>query len=164
MARSVRKFKETVEMRGMLLTRIRSHKYFALGLLVLALLLVAFGHIWQRVHVMHLVKEVGELTSMNHELVDLTRKAETDIAALSMASRIQTYAADSLGLRPIPADHLVTLPHESKRAVPADEFATMVSSIKRVAEYLPVLTETQAAASELRPITFDSAANRRGGR
>jgi len=40
--------------------------------------------------------------------------------------------------------------------VPRDELATILSSIGRVAEYLPVVTETKAKAVELEPIKFDA--------
>lgn len=137
--------------------RIRSHRYFPASLVLSALLLVACLHIWQRVHVIHLVREVGELTLENRHLVDETKKAETEVAALSMASRIQSIAADSLGMKPMSSEVLFTLVKESQQAPPKkDELATVMSSFKRVVDHLPVITETQAGASELQPIKFDS--------
>ncbi|MEW6051261.1 MAG: cell division protein FtsL [Candidatus Zixiibacteriota bacterium] len=163
MAGPVRKFKETLEMRETPLTRLRSHPYFSIGLVLFAVLLVACVHIWQRVHVIRLVREVGDLAAENRSLVDATKKVQTEIAALSMASRIESFAADSLALAPIAPDRVFTLVRELRDSTRPDEFAEMITSIKRVTEYLPVLTETQAGAAELKPIRFDSVNAGRSG-
>jgi cell division protein FtsL len=157
MSRSVRKFKETIEMRRQSLLRIRSHRYFPLSIVLAALLLVACLHIWQRVHVIRLVWEVGELSSENRALVDETKKTQTDVAALSMASRIQFYAGDSLGMKPMTSERFFTLTDEHTEASrKTDDLADVVTSIKRVVEYLPVITEAQAGATEIKKIRFDS--------
>jgi hypothetical protein len=65
-------------------------------------------------------------------------------------------------MRRVRADHLYTLIPEDDRELSGDDLTTMISSIKRVAEYLPVLTEAQAAAQELRPIKFESVENGEG--
>jgi cell division protein FtsL len=157
MSSRIRKFKETVDIRSLALKRLRSHRYFPIAMIILALMAVACLHIWQRVHVIKLVKDVGELREENREIIDCLAKSRNEIAALSMASRIQAYATDSLGLEVATADQLFTLmrTHDVKR--PQDEFAEIVSSIERVAKYLPVLTENGANAAELQPIKFDSA-------
>ena len=154
-ARSVRNFKETLEMRSQLLKRLQRHRYFPVALIVSILLAAACIHVWQRVMVIGLVKEVGQLQKENRKLVDDTQKTQSEIASLSMSSRIERYAEDSLGLRPVPVDHLYTLVPEASRTAPSDELSTMLSSIKRVARYLPVITEAQAGVSELRPIKFE---------
>ncbi len=157
MSRSVRQFKETIEMRSLSPLRFRSNKYFPAATLLSALLLVACLHIWQRVHVIHLVREVGELTITNQHLVDETKKTQTEVAALTMASRVQEYAADSLGMKPMSTDRLVTIVKGHETAPPpTDELANVVNSFKRVVDYLPVMEETKAAANELKPIRFDS--------
>jgi cell division protein FtsL len=162
MAGPVRKFKETVEMRETLWSRVRTHRYFSIGLVLTVVLIVACVHIWQRVHVIHLVQEVGELSAQNRNLIDLTKKVQTEVAALSMASRVESFAHDSLGLTPIAPDRVFTLVRETKDSVRPDEFARMVTSMKRVADYIPVLTETQAGAAELKPIKFDSVRTGKG--
>ncbi len=154
-ARSVRNFKETLEMRSHLLKRVQGHRYFPMALIVAIVLAAACVHVWQRVMVIGLVKEVSQLQKENRRLVDDTQKIQSDIASLCMAARIERYAADSLGMCPVPVDRLYTLVPEASRNVPSDDLATMLSSIKRVARYLPVLTEAQAGASELQPIRFE---------
>jgi len=156
MGRAVRQFKETVDIRSLPLSRLRSHPYFPAAVVIAALLFVACLHIWQRVRVIKLVKEVAELREDNRGLVDVARKLHNDIAALSMATRIEAYATDTLGMQPVAAHRLFTLVRERDKDVPRDELATMLSSIQRVAKYLPALTETGANAAELRPIRFDT--------
>lgn len=155
MAARVRKFKETIDIRSLALMRLRSHRYFPVTLVILSLLTVACLHIWQRVHVISLVKEVGELREENRELVDAVNKTHNDIAALSMASRIEQYGTDTLGLHQVSADRLYTLMRTRDVDAAQDEFAAIVSSIERVARYLPVLSENSARAGELRQIKFD---------
>ena len=137
-------------------SRIRTHRYFSIGLVLIVVSIVACVHIWQRVHVIHLVQEVGELSAQNRNLIDLTKKVQTEVAALSMASRVESFAHDSLGLAPIAPDRVFTLVRDARDSVRPDDFAQMVTSMKRVADYIPVLTETQAGAAELQPIKFDS--------
>lgn len=159
MAQSVRKFKETVELRSGFFMRIRSHRHFSTGLMLAALLVVACFHIWQRVQVIRLVQDVAILKDENKMLVDETKKARTAVAALEMASRVQSCAADSLGLEPIVADRLFTIELRTEGAImidTTDELATVVSSVKRIADYLPVMSEARAVPAELRRIRFDS--------
>lgn len=161
MARSIRKFKETVEMESGLLKRIRSHRHFSTAVMLGILIVVACFHVWQRVHVIRLAQEVGSLREDNAALVDATKKVRSDVAALSMASRIESYASDTLGLKPIMAERLVVLDREQAQTPSKpNELAAMVSSIKRVADYLPVLSEAQAEPAEFRPIKFDSLAEK----
>lgn len=154
-ARSIRNFKETLEMRSQLFKRLQRHRYFPIALIAAVILAASCLHVWQRVMVIGLVKEVSHLQKENRRLVDDTQKVQSEIASLCMSARIENYAADSLGMSSVPVDHLYTLVPEASRRVPTDELATMLSSIKRVAEYLPVLTEAQAGAAELRPIKFE---------
>ncbi len=156
MATAIRKFKETIDFRSLWFKRLRSHRYFPFGVVIAALLLLACVHIWQRVHVIKLVGEVGELRNTNRILVDNARKTQNEIATLSIGTRIETYARDTLGMRTIPGDRLFTLVRKRDKDVPRDELATILSSIGRVAEYLPVVTETKAKAVELEPIKFDA--------
>jgi cell division protein FtsL len=152
---SIRSFKESLEMSSQPLKRLQKHRYFAIALISLALVSAACVHVWQRVVVLGLVKEVGQLQKESRELVDGIEKVQSDIAALTMAGRIEQYARDSLGLGRVTPTHLYTLAPEAIKDVSKDELATMLSSIKRVANYLPVLSEAQADITELQPIRFE---------
>jgi cell division protein FtsL len=153
---AVRKFKETIEIRSSILNRLRTHRYFPLTVLVLTVLLASFVHIWQRVRVIELVKEVSHLEHENKSLVDDYKKTYSEIASLSMATRIEAYARDTLGMRPVSADHLYTLIPDKNVPHQPDEFSVMVSAIQRVARYMPVVSENEAGAAEIRLIKFDS--------
>ena len=154
MGRSLRKFKETVEIRSLLLHRVRSHRYFPAAVVASVLLAAACVHIWQRVVVIGLVKEVSQLERENRSLVDDAHKLRTELAALTMASRIEQYAIDSLGLNRVSADRLYTLIPEAAGNAPVDEWATMLTSISRVADHLPAISEARAAHHQLEPIRF----------
>jgi len=157
MARSVRRFKETVEMRTGVFQRIRSHRFVSVGVVALTLLVAACLHIWQRVIVIELAKDVASLKVENRSLVDDVKKVRSDIVALSTVTRLEKYAVDSLDLQPVAADRLFTLVRKSEKTIPADELKAMFSSIKRVADYFPVISDAHASAGmELRPIKFDT--------
>ena len=155
MARSVRKFKETVELRSTFLQRLRSHRFVPVVAISVALLAAACLHVWQRVTVIELAKDTAVLRKTNRDLVDDVKKLQSDIAALSMPSRIETYAVDTLGMQRVDPDRLFTLVNTSEKDIPDDEFVAMVSTIRRVADFLPVNTVAEASNRELKPIRFE---------
>lgn len=158
MVQSVRTFKETLDMRRFSLRRIRSHKYATAVALAVLILAIACVHIWQRVTVIQLAKDVARLQVERHELVDNARKVNSEVASLSMSARIETYAIDSLGLLPVPGDRLYTVITESKgpQEAHSDQLTTLVDALKRVGDHLPVLSGTQASAEPTDSINFDS--------
>ena len=161
MKRAIRKFSETVEMQSSFFNRIRSNKYFPFAILGVFLLSAACIHIWQRVQVLDLVHDVSLLKSENKELVNDLRKVDTDIATLSKVSRIEQYAADSLGLRKVDAEKLFTLVRPREEQPEIDNITMVITAIQRVASYLPSVSETQATAGELKQVIKDSLS--RGG-
>ena len=156
MAIAVRKFKETIELSSPIFRRLRSHKYFPVVVISLLVLVAAVTHVWQRVAVMHLVKDVSILRAENKSLVEDSKKLQSQISRLVMTSRIEKIAHDSLGLSRIPADRLFTLVTEESESMPSDELSVMFSSIKRVAEYMPAITPAEASARELRTVNVDT--------
>jgi len=164
MKRTVRKFKETVEIQSSLLNRVRASRYLPIAGLVAVVLLVSCVHIWQRVRVLDLVHRVSLLERENRNLADEIRKVYSDVSSLSMSARIRTYAADTLGLATIPADRLITLvPHNQGPSL-SDDLDMVLAGFKRMTSYLPRVTETEANAGELRNPTIDSLARRGEGR
>ncbi len=158
MSQSVRAFKETVEMRRFSLRKLRSHRYAAaigIGALLLAL---ACAHIWQRVTVIQLAMDVNRLQTERNELIDQSRKVNSEISSLSMAARIEPFAIDSLGLIVVPADRLFTVRTEKKpdRPQQLDQFAALKIAAKRFSDHLPVLSQTTAEAETTDSIKFDS--------
>ena len=164
MKTAVRKFKETLDIRSSVFNRLRSHRYFSVGLLTAVVLLAACFHVWQRVRVMELVKETSHLRNSSRLLVDDYKKVYSEIVSLSLASRIETYARDTLGMVPMTADRLYTLVRGETRQAETDEWTAMLSAVERVARYMPVITESSARAGELSPVKFDSVALTGGGR
>lgn len=163
MKEAVRKFKETVEIKSSGFNRIKEHRYFPLGALLCVVLFAASFHVWQRVRVMTLVKEVGQLRSVNASLLDDKKKLYSDIASLTTSSRIEKYASDTLGLKPAQADRLFTLLKRNKISESKDELQVMMAALKRVTDYIPVVEQTRAAAKGVENIKIDSSLSALGG-
>jgi len=164
MRKPVRKFKETIEIRSSPINRIRSHRYFSIGLLSLTFMLACFVHIWQRVCVLELVKDVSHLRLENASLLDDATKLHAEIASLCMASRVENRARDSLGLAVVTADRMYVLVKEDGDEPEPDELAVMLSAIERVTRHMPVISSNSAAAKDLRRINLDSCSGEGGGR
>ena len=155
MARSIRKFSETLDIRSLFINRLRSHRLFPIAVVAVVLLSVSCIHVWQRVRVMALVHETALLRDYNRQIVDASKKLRDEIATLSAASRIEGYAVDTLGMIRVPAERMFTLEREEHREEPMDELAQVFSSIRRLADYFPVVTETQASAGEVPELQVD---------
>lgn len=156
MVNAVRSFWETVTIRSSLAHRVRSHRYFPLGVLAVALLLVSCLHVWQRVTVLDLVRQVSSLEKEHAALLDNTKKMYGDISELSMSQRIRRYAVDTLGMQHVSVDRLYTLEREQPTLSDPDDLAMLVSAVKRMASYLPAISEETVTAAELRNVKIDS--------
>ena len=157
MRHTVRQFKEIVDINGSLFNRLRKNRYFPYALLTTVFLAAACIHIWQRVHVLKLVTEVSELTKENIKLDDELKKIESEIARLSMATRVEKYAIDTLGMIHVPADRLFTLIPGDKTMHDRGDLEEMSEAVRRIVEYLPVTSENMAMAGEPSQIRIDSA-------
>jgi cell division protein FtsL len=158
MKETIRQFKETVEIRSSVFNRLRSHRYFPMALLFGVLLSAACVHVWQRVRVVELVKEVSQLKKENTRLLDIKNKVHSEIAALSTASRIERCAADTLGLVRVKADRLFTLVPRNQSYEQPDELELMLYAINRVAQAVPAITESSASARGVNELKLDTAA------
>ena len=155
MRRPTRQFKEMTDIRGSVVNRLRSNRYVPYLLLALTFLATACIHIWQRVHVLDLVTDISRLVNEQSALDDELKKVNSDIAALSMASRIEKYAADTLGMMPVPPDQLYTLVSDNSAGFQKDDFRAMLDAVKRVADYVPRPSENSALAGEPPTIKID---------
>lgn len=162
MRKSVRQFKETLDLQQGKLQRLRSNPYLPAGILLTCLSLVACLHVWQRVHVLRLVSEVEHLTADQQLIQDETRKLQAEVATLSMASRIQTYAADTLGMRPIQTERPLLIERRDSVIRRGNDFQTMLASLQRMVDYLPVLSEATVTAGEPPAPQFDSTTTAEG--
>lgn len=164
MRETVRKFKETVEIRSSVFNRVRSHRYFPATMLFLVFLTAACVHVWQRVKVVELVKDVSQLRQENSDLIDAKKKLHSEIAALSTASRIEKYATDTLGLMPVAAERLFTLVPKSTDFEQTDDLQLMLYAISRVASNVPRISENSAMAKGVDNLSLDTLAGAGGGR
>ncbi len=156
MRQSIRQFKEMVDIDGSVSKRLRTNRYVPYVILAIAFLVAACLHVWQRVHVLDLVTEVSKLTNEQSTLEDELKKINSDIASLSMASRIEKYAVDTLGMMPVPADKLYTLVSEENVGFKKDDLHAMFDAVKRVTDYVPRPSENSALAGEPATIIIDS--------
>lgn len=148
MGRSIRKFSQTVNFSRLPFRRLRNHRYFPMAVVIAAGLFFACLHIWQRVQVMTLVHQTALLRERNHDLNQIMHKLDDDIIALSMASRIERYATDTLGLQRTPVNRLITIIDDRHEHVPTSELAQLFGSVQRVFDHFPVIGETEALAGE----------------
>jgi cell division protein FtsL len=156
---AVRRFKETVENRSVAITRGRWRRYVSLVTLVAMIIATACFHIWQRVEVLDLVQQTGTMQQRNALLVDEGRKLHSQIAQLSTPTRIQEYAADTIGMLPIAGERLFTLiPKETVDSVPPNEIELVMNSLRRVTDNLPGLSGSATTAHALDTIIFDTSA------
>ena len=156
MRQAVRKFKETVEINSSTINKLKSHKYFSVSLLFFSFLVASCFYLWQQATVVSLVKDISQLKKENHVLLDSKKKLYSDIASLSTSSRVTQYAVDTLGLRLVEADKMLTLMPRNVIQSQPDKLNQMLTALKRVADFLPVIEETRAKAGAVENITVDS--------
>lgn len=156
---AVRRFKETVENRSVAITRGRWRRYVSFVTLAAMVVATACFHIWQRVEVLDLVQQSGNIQQRNTLLVDEARKLHAQVAQLSTPTRIQEYASDTLGMLPIPGERLFTLvAKQTVDSLPPDEIELVMHSLRRVTDNLPGLSGSSATAHALDTIIFDTSA------
>jgi cell division protein FtsL len=121
---------------------------FIFVLVIAALVVFACTQIWQRVYILNLASEVGDLKRQKNELKDLAKKNQVEINELCRHSRIRELALEKFDLRQTSSDSLFTLVSEQK----IDEsigFDDLFNSLKKVADHLPVVTESKAETKEI---------------
>lgn len=164
MRKQVRQFKEIMDMKSSLANRLRTNRYVPYVALALTFLVFACLHVWQRVQVLELVSEVSLLAKEQATLDDELKKINSDIASLSMASRIEKYAVDSLGMIPVPPDKLYTLVSDVETGYERDDLHAMLDAVKRVTDFVPRPSENSALAGEPSMIKIDSVDRAESGR
>lgn len=117
-------------------------------LVVSALVLFACTQIWQRVYILNLSTEVGTLKKENKTLQDLTKKSKVEINELCRHARIKELASEQFKLQQTASENLFTLVSEHKFA-DTDRFSDLWTSLKKVTDHLPVITETKAETKDM---------------
>ncbi|PKK84138.1 MAG: hypothetical protein CVT49_04900 [candidate division Zixibacteria bacterium HGW-Zixibacteria-1] len=143
---SVQRYRATGGFRKSLKKRLVSSRTLIPAMIVGSIILLACLHVWQRVYVMGLVKEVSVLEKENNNLKDLVKKSNMEITELSRLSRIEEIATEQLGLTRTGSENLYTL-SISRDDYKAEGLDDVVTSLKKIAENLPVLNETKAATN-----------------
>ncbi|MCX6826929.1 MAG: hypothetical protein NTV06_06670, partial [candidate division Zixibacteria bacterium] len=91
-----------------------------------------------------LIKEVSKLEKEQAGLTDLLKKTNTEIVDLSRLSRVESVVSQQLGLTRASAQNIFTLVVK-KPEIRKDGLDNVVSSLKKLADNLPVITESKAA-------------------
>ncbi len=105
-------------------------------------------HVWQRVYVIGLVSEVEEYRFENRKISDQLKKAKIDINSLSSLSRMKDLAEEKLGLHNSDFRNIYTLKIDYEDR-PEQDFGDFVNSLKKLADNLPVINESNAETIEL---------------
>jgi len=145
---SVARYRATASLKKTLKRRLVTSRSIIPILFAVSLILFACLFIWQRVYVMGLVQEVSTLRTTNNKLSDLVKKNSLKNVDLSRLSRIEKLAYDNFKMAATTAGNSFTLTAGNRRARNSglDE---MVESLKKFADNLPVLTESNAATSDI---------------
>ncbi len=141
---SVERYRATNKIKHSYARRLISSKISVPALFLFVVIIFACLYIWQRVYVMDLAKDIAQLEKQKQELTDKLRKTNADVAENSRLSRIEPIAAERFGLARTTSGNLFTLEikkiSEPKRA----GLDNVVWSLKKLADNLPVLTESKA--------------------
>lgn len=145
---SVQRYRATGNLRNSLRKKLVSSRSLIPTLFVGSVILLACLHIWQRVYVMGLVREVSVLEKENKTLSDLVKKTEMDIVELSRLSRIEKVATEQLGMSRVNMENTFTLTLNGAE-IKTEGLGEVVASLKKIADNLPVLNESKAETSEI---------------
>ena len=140
---SLQRHRSTDRYKKSLGRRLVSSRALIPSLFIAAIILFACLHVWQRVYVFGLVKEVSRLEKESANLDDLLKKTNAEIADLSRLSRVEEVASRELGLGRTKAENMFTLVLK-KPEVKRDALDNVVLSLRKLADNLPVLTESKA--------------------
>jgi cell division protein FtsL len=145
---SVARYRATDSLKNSLKRRLVTSRSIIPILFAVSLILLACLHVWQRVYVMGLVQEVSTLRATNNKLGDLIKKKSLKNIDLSRLSRIEKLAYDNFKMATTTAGNSFTLTAGNRR-VNNSGLDEMVESMKKLADNLPVLTESNAETSDI---------------
>lgn len=145
---SIRRYRSTGSIRNSIKKRIVSSKSFIPILFVVSVIALACIHVWQRVYVIQLIGEVEEYRDDNRKLVDLLKKSKVEAINLTRLSRLEKISSEELGLSHGNFHNMYTLKLDNNdyREQGIDE---VVKSLKKLADNLPIVSETRAETIEL---------------
>ncbi|SYZ72769.1 hypothetical protein TRIP_C20884 [Candidatus Zixiibacteriota bacterium] len=141
---SVERYRATNKLRQSYFRRLISSKVSVPAMFLLVVITFACLYIWQRVYVMDLAKDISQLEKRKQELTDQLRKASADVAEFSRLSKIEPLAAEKFGLTRTTSGNLFTLEVKRNTEPKRAGLDNVVWSLKKLADNLPVLTESKA--------------------
>ena len=143
MSRSRNNSRPVSKVRKSLIEKYLSREKLIPAAIVLSLILFACAHVWKQVHFLDVSVEVRALEIENETLCDLLKKREAEITEMTRLSVIETLASEKINLKKTATENLFTLIRdESFRET--DGIESLVLALKKVADNLPVITETRA--------------------
>lgn len=145
---SVERYRATDSIRKSLKKRLVSSRTVIPVLVIGSLIVLACLHIWQRVYVMRLVKEVSVLEMENRQLTDIVKKANLEILELSSLSRIEKIAGEQLQMSGTRSENIFTLTFRESPPGP-EGLHDVISSLQKVADHLPSLSESNAETIDI---------------
>lgn len=145
---SVERYRATGNIRKSLKKKLVSSRTIIPVLVIGSLIILACLHIWQRVYVMRLVKEVSALETKNKKLTDIVKKANLEILEFSSLSRIEKIASEQLHMSGTRSENIFTLTF--KESTPGPEgLQEVISSLHKIADHLPTLSESNAETIDI---------------
>ncbi len=141
-------FRPIKRVRNSFVRQILTGKRLIPGAIIAMLIVLACIHIWQRVYVMELGREVSVLRKTNHDLTDLLKKKHSEITEFSRLSRIEKIAGEKLNLGRTSSENMYTIiREESYKEINGIE--NLLHSLKKVADNMPVINESKAVTMDL---------------
>jgi cell division protein FtsL len=145
---SVARYRATSNLRKTFGKRIVSSKLLIPIIFTASIIILACLQVWQRVYVIGLVSEVSRYENENRKLTDLYKKIQMENIELSRLSRIEKIAAEKFGLEKTGAQNLFTL-QLPESSFQDDGLDAVVTSLKKIADNLPVINETKAETIDI---------------
>ncbi|MFH2035155.1 MAG: hypothetical protein ABIJ45_02030 [Candidatus Zixiibacteriota bacterium] len=145
---SIERYRSTDILKKALGKKIVSSKSIIPIICIAGVIILGCLQIWQRVYVMDLVNEVSTHEKENRQIRDLLKKAEMRNIELAKRERIEKIAEEKLGMKRTDVGQIYTLQnyeYDSDQTGIDD----VVSSLKKIADNLPVLNETKAETLEI---------------
>jgi len=118
------------------------------GLIIAGLIACACLYVWQQLYVMELTCDVKKLRDDNAHLSDMVKKAGSEITEMSSLATIEKRAAEELELTRTTSANLFTVIGDD-RLHETDGLERLFTSLKKVADHLPVISETRAATMDI---------------
>jgi cell division protein FtsL len=141
---SVERYRATNKIKQSFARRLISSRMPLPALFLVVMIMFACLYIWQRVYVMDLAKDIAKMEKQKQELTDQLRKTNADVAEFSRLSRIEPVAAEKFGLARTTSVNLFTLEVKKTSEPERAGLDNVVWSLKKLADNLPVLSESKA--------------------